>query len=232
MRTSHIMDHRSIPADAGEATSPSSIAHSREVDPRGCGGGNEDRIVWFSTSGRSPRMRGRRLFNQEHLATLGSIPADAGEAQNHQYYSNRRRVDPRGCGGGHEQDLTKCGHEGRSPRMRGRRGLVIFTIKPMRSIPADAGEASSTGKLMNPSQVDPRGCGGGLEQRRELAVSRGRSPRMRGRHRSRNLPNSVSRSIPADAGEAHGKGFACNPKGVDPRGCGGGSSIKQTTTNC
>ncbi len=95
---------------------------------------------------------------------LGSIPADAGEANPVTKAKDSIEVDPRGCGGGGPSFERQALPTGRSPRMRGRQTGIWIGIAHQGSIPADAGEAIAQEFKTMTSWVDPRGCGGGTER--------------------------------------------------------------------
>ncbi len=133
-------------------------------------------------------------------------------------------VDPR-VGGGDIQDAKTwpSGH-GRSPRGRGRRYVGKVKGGPVGSIPAWAGETTTTAEELMSSTVDPR-VGGG--DRRALVLtlcSGGRSPRGRGRLQAGTRALKECRSIPAWAGETAAPRQARGWQGVDPR-VGGGDNF-------
>ena len=90
-----------------------------------------------------------------------------------------------------------------------------------RSIPAYAGEPTSSPPQALSSQVYPRVCGGtgGMMRRRRRAT--GLSPRMRGNHRGFTGRRRRLGSIPAYAGEPCRRACGWSPGWVYPRVCGG-----------
>ena len=69
------------------------------------------------------------------------------------------RVDPRVCGEDGLAILAAVLFAGRSPRVRGRRGLALDHLQAVRSIPACAGKTrNGTGDAVR-TWVDPRVCG-------------------------------------------------------------------------
>ena len=133
----------------------------------------------------------------------------------------RRGVDPRGCGGATPPVWFHASSSGRSPRVRGSLPLASRQRLPIGSIPAGAGEPTSSVICSGTSWVDPRGCGGANEPSGAGMKPYGRSPRVRG-SRPRTAGEQVEiGSIPAGAGEpAHGEPPPPFAR-VDPRGCGG-----------
>ena len=69
----------SIPACAGETTAPDSKRTGAGVYPRVCGGNETLSPLPRLQSGLSPRVRGKRNAVAVAPATVGSIPACAGE---------------------------------------------------------------------------------------------------------------------------------------------------------
>ncbi len=221
----------SIPAYAGEAPGQQYPHPSEKVDPRVCGGGDAGYNTSMVYAGRSPRMRGRRISPSPRNLFVRSIPAYAGEAHFYASFSATCRVDPRVCGGGHQVSILFMVCAGRSPRMRGRHRHSNSCRSKCGSIPAYAGEAPTYQPPQITSQVDPRVCGGGIDDLEQGMRERGRSPRMRGRQIQRHHGLKSLRSIPAYAGEAGLRGGSACPRTVDPRVCGGGTKwiyIKHT----
>ena len=70
----------SIPACAGEATTPAAIAIIPRVYPRVCGGSAATHARIAAQRGLSPRVRGKRYVLPNSRRKIRSIPACAGEA--------------------------------------------------------------------------------------------------------------------------------------------------------
>ena len=115
----------SIPAHAGETDASVGISRADEVDPRACGGDFIKDADMDGRSGRSPRMRGRRALGAAGWRYDGSIPAHAGETSKKNTNSYEKGVDPRACGGDEPVLIPLHLVQGRSPRMRGRRVLLL-----------------------------------------------------------------------------------------------------------
>ena len=78
-----VLEHRSIPACAGEPRPvPKHTAHVR-VYPRVCGGTAPSGHDSQAQEGLSPRVRGNRRGSRPHAAPSRSIPACAGEPPRH-----------------------------------------------------------------------------------------------------------------------------------------------------
>ena len=131
---------RSIPACAGEPTTPLTPAVSPWVYPRVCGGTIDGVIVCALLVGLSPRVRGNPGEVGGHQILAGSIPACAGEPE---YGANgpiQKGVYPRVCGGTGLNLYRGEMPNGLSPRVRGNRALGPHGAGLLRSIPACAGE--------------------------------------------------------------------------------------------
>ncbi len=206
----------------------------QEVDPRGCGGDRVRARRNAAEKGRSPRVRGRRAEELGLGTYPGSIPAGAGETAASRRAAAAGWVDPRGCGGDIGSKTNRTCGRGRSPRVRGRQVSWTQITFTTRSIPAGAGETPPPAPYLRALGVDPRGCGGDLCRRHAARASRGRSPRVRGRHLWNRIDKQVERSIPAGAGETSPLSTQCKAEKVDPRGCGGDSSSLRFdySTNC
>ena len=150
----------SIPACAGEPTKGGTRASQGRVYPRVCGGTVELLALALAGAGLSPRVRGNRAAVPILVTVIGSIPACAGEPRGRVLDSERSRVYPRVCGGTPWRRAASPRAAGLSPRVRG-------NLQPPRqlqpiggSIPACAGEPSSSAWCAAGSWVYPRVCGG------------------------------------------------------------------------
>ena len=192
-----------------------------KVYPR-VGGGTVDGSKPIGVvQGLSPRWRGNRLHKASESLRLRSIPALAGEPSPTLRACRKMTVYPR-VGGG-----TQCGNggwmmpAGLSPRWRGNRFHLPRAKVRHGSIPALAGEPSSSVSNTALPPVYPRVGGGTVA---DLSVSPrtwGLSPRWRG-----NLNNSgsfeyIMGSIPALAGEPVGASIQPASVSVYPRVGGG-----------
>ena len=90
---------RSIPARAGEPTTPFVSAIKSRVYPRACGGTGAGDTYQLAGYGLSPRVRGNPATRQENPSPEGSIPARAGEPRMQESRNIQCRVYPRACGG-------------------------------------------------------------------------------------------------------------------------------------
>ncbi len=211
----------SIPAGAGEPTSSHALSEVVMVYPRGCGGTYLKSMLTRQYAGLSPRVRGNpaRAFGAMRL--IGSIPAGAGEPTSSHALSEVVMVYPRGCGGTYLKSMLTRQYAGLSPRVRGNLLKVDVDQAVWGSIPAGAGEPSSSLWSNAPDRVYPRGCGGTFLIFFSMLLNGGLSPRVRGNHSG--LPEAMMRrrSIPAGAGEPASTSPRPRYSRVYPRGCGG-----------
>ena len=192
---------RSIPASAGETLSRRWRRRAAPVHPRECGGNTVTITGAPTTSGPSPRVRGKRFRRRSGLVGIRSIPASAGETGALPAIPRSRRVHPRECGGnvlpsGGFRRLT-----GPSPRVRGKRHVFRSCITRPGSIPASAGETRFIRIALQHVRVHPRECGGNPPAGREILAVKGPSPRVRGKLGQLRSIANTGRSIPASAGE-------------------------------
>ena len=110
---------------------------------------------------------------------------------------------------------------GLSPRLRGNHDDSDLVAEYERSIPAPAGEPGTWWNTPAPRAVYPRACGGTAANAVIGALRSGLSPRLRGNLFGTVSGASITRSIPAPAGEPYG--WTAGPKSsrVYPRACGG-----------
>ena len=211
----------SIPACAGEAAIGGDWRPPMTVHPRVCGGSLYSTIQMPTTSGPSPRVRGKLRRAPVRPFPYRSIPACAGEAGWCCPTTRSWRVHPRVCGGSGRITVGEIFGPGPSPRVRGKRVADELGVAPVRSIPACAGEAGTTRSAPPAAPVHPRVCGGSRLGASERTASAGPSPRVRGKQYPPGLPTSSMRSIPACAGEASNEARRGWTTKVHPRVCGG-----------
>ena len=113
--------HRSIPARAGEPSSPTSPWARPRVYPRASGGTASSSGDHAPHSGLSPRERGNRLLVRRPRPAFGSIPARAGEPALASRPGDSPWVYPRASGGTASSFGSASAGVGLSPRERGNR---------------------------------------------------------------------------------------------------------------
>ena len=97
--SSQLLQHRSIPACAGEPLAITWLVCLDTVYPRVCGGTLVSPVTSVCAEGLSPRVRGNRTMETKNLASNGSIPACAGEPPRARPGGRNYPVYPRVCGG-------------------------------------------------------------------------------------------------------------------------------------
>ena len=130
----------SIPACAGEPTSPTTSSKRLRVYPRVCGGTGVITQCPGDAEGLSPRVRGNLHCPDERQRLRGSIPACAGEPARCRGLATASRVYPRVCGGTTRHQWRIDPETGLSPRVRGNPARVGDPVEGAGSIPACAGE--------------------------------------------------------------------------------------------
>ena len=190
----------SIPACAGEPPSDSSTERVKRVYPRVCGGTVNVELLETVEEGLSPRVRGNPSHSVVRVDRRGSIPACAGEPLLNGSAGNKATVYPRVCGGTGDRGMEYLNVKGLSPRVRGNPEYGCRLSGMDGSIPACAGEPTSSKLRGSPMRVYPRVCGGTLFARTAQSTSQGLSPRVRGNLCPARWWGRHGGSIPACAG--------------------------------
>ena len=180
MRRERAMRTGSIPACAGEPATQFISRKCPKVDPRVCGGAPKIVSASRAASGRSPRVRGSHRKSRSQSKAPGSIPACAGEPALLPRWKVAARVDPRVCGGASAFRPRVQPRQGRSPRVRGSRHQLVELVALAGSIPACAGEPLYHRVPTPDEKVDPRVCGGAVDDDGFPGPVLRRSPRVRG----------------------------------------------------
>ena len=212
---------RSIPACAGEPSSPGSWSLARRVYPRVCGGTGAHRWHLQTSLGLSPRVRGNPDPFRDGDYPVGSIPACAGEPAAAAPPAAARRVYPRVCGG----TKPRCSHrnsspwvyprvcggtrlclseaaldQGLSPRVRGNRVAPVPGHLRHRSIPRVRGTGATSVSIGRGVGLSPRVRGNHKAVARD-DLTAGSIPRVRGNQFEQVRTGRKIWSIPACAGE-------------------------------
>ena len=90
--------------------------------------------------------------------------------------------------------------------MRGTLHLMAVILRPLRIIPADAGNTSDRFQCDHRQRDHPRGCGEHMYTKSKGFNDQGSSPRMRGTLWDDVIVTSKGRIIPADAGNTRETG--------------------------
>ena len=211
---------RAIPARAGNASSGRSRTCAPAGHPRAGGERRAIRSPAGGMSGPSPRGRGTQYGGRAMSAPIRAIPARAGNAPaasttapgspGHPRAGGERRYRRRGL-------RRDCGP---SPRGRGTRLFTVSGHRPVRAIPARAGNAPCRRRRGGPVPGHPRAGG---ERRRSTGfalLSTGPSPRGRGTPRLVLIDGRFERAIPARAGNARSSARTSSMPAGHPRAGG------------
>ena len=138
---------RSIPACAGDPCGDALAHEARAVYPRVCGGSKCARNCAMPPSGLSPRVRGIQFLRFRARYRARSIPACAGDPDEHATPRTAWKVYPRVCGGSTAAEDCARAYRGLSPRVRGILYPSRRSLRPRRSIPACAGDPPAAGVI-------------------------------------------------------------------------------------
>ena len=151
-------------------------------------------------SGSSPRVRGTRLDVRRPARRARFIPACAGNSTSPAMRSTNLSVHPRVCGELCAERFAGPCPGGSSPRVRGTRNTLFRITRPLRFIPACAGNSQTAADCQT-------GFGGS-------------SPRVRGTLSSGVQTALNGRFIPACAGNSNRRPADRGSSSVHPRVCG------------
>ena len=165
-------------------------------------------------------MRGKR----NRFWCLGyanrNIPAYAGKTSIPHNLFCPLMEHPRVCGENPIIPAAERGHDGTSPRMRGKQTRQIRPIRIRRNIPAYAGKTGVVPRLITSAAEHPRVCGENLRAPASRVRLLGTSPRMRGKPELTRRMTRTLRNIPAYAGKTQPSGRAHRSHQEHPRVCG------------
>ena len=213
---------RNIPAYAGKTRRSVGSCGGFQEHPRACG---ENVAVNFrspASTGTSPRMRGKLVELTMPPLVFRNIPAHVGKTlllgQETARAAEHPRVcgendtgfplpppseHPRVCGENDSFDDSGADTGGTSPRMRGKRTTTLVRRVTRGNIPAHAGKTGFAAESDGVWAEHPRACGENGWGFRGHRISRGTSPRMRGKLPRYGEISIHSRNIPAHAGKTN-----------------------------
>ena len=153
-----------IPACAGKTARQPGALPGAPAHPRVCGENSARRRSWNSSTGSSPRVRGKLKHMGGMLWDAGLIPACAGKTPSLRPGANHLGAHPRVCGENQRERGRGESHEGSSPRVRGKlQGLS--RLSPFRGlIPACAGKTPVPRPECAISKAHPRVCGENVQR--------------------------------------------------------------------
>ena len=217
---SEFIQHRFIPAPAGNRPGRTHRQETGTVHPRACGEQTDVSTLDRGSDGSSPRLRGTADRSDDTVLTFRFIPAPAGNSTSTRFPTKGEPVHPRACG---EQVATRDGVSriiGSSPRLRGTdHGLHDF-LDIERFIPAPAGNSRRPGREHRTVSVHPRACGEQTLRDGNNHVGIGSSPRLRGTGNTERRDQTGQRFIPAPAGNSLEWRRRRGMITVHPRACG------------
>ena len=148
-----------IPAHAGKTSVPRSKTRSLRAHPRVCGENRPGRPRIVSTTGSSPRVRGKQRCLLMELPAFGLIPACAGKTESCGCSTSVDRAHPRVCG--ENAPFLSCPPiiTGSSPRVRGKRARECPPSWFSGLIPACAGKTYRKRACGLLERAHPRVCG-------------------------------------------------------------------------
>ena len=133
---------RNIPAYAGKTNAGITGSDAGTEHPRVCGENLAASRPRLSTSGTSPRMRGKPASRLPWTASFRNIPAYAGKTRDRSSGGAAGKEHPRVCGENVNPIRMGFPQLGTSPRMRGKPKAFCFLAPSRRNIPAYAGKTS------------------------------------------------------------------------------------------
>ena len=187
------------------------------------------RAVWLRTlnrgCGTSPHARGKGHPQPLRTVSPRYIPACAGQGKLRPRRVDRPMVHPRMRGARPRRMVHAHGAHGTSPRARGKaRGHRCYPGR-QRYIPACAGQGIRRGQRVARSTVHPRVRGARIHINAYTYQKDGTSPRARGKGWSLALRASISRYIPACAGQGTARELGLPIPSVHPRVRGQGAQV-------
>ena len=192
---------RLIPACAGKTGFGGGRSRRWRAHPRVCGENAAGVYLMYRRRGSSPRVRGKRAGGGARGGACGLIPACAGKTLRSWWTCTTRTAHPRVCGENLDADLESVSPQGSSPRVRGKREVVIPASLVPGLIPACAGKTQRESGRAPGGRAHPRVCGENLGGAALKAGDTGSSPRVRGKRVSRLPGDDRARLIPACAGK-------------------------------
>ena len=170
--------------------------------------------------GSSPRVRGKPAPLRLGRTRRGLIPACAGKTGCGRVSGCRGWAHPRVCGENSRYQGCSIGHDGSSPRVRGKPTGIRDDANNGGLIPACAGKTFYTADAIRTYAAHPRVCGENTNTSRKPAGKTGSSPRVRGKLAAAAIPPKASRLIPACAGKTARRFTSGLSIWAHPRVCG------------
>ena len=225
-----------IPARAGKTSRATATPCTWRAHPRVCGENLGVEARDSNDGGSSPRVRGKHQRGRSLRHARGLIPACAGETTCSHARNLTPKAHPRVCGENVSAPSLLSVHLGSSPRLRGKHRLLRRRDRPLRLIPARAGQTDHGDIQGCRYGAHPRACGENIVSSAAVIALCGSSPRVRGNPIMGTSRVAATGLIPARAGKtfppvsswlsspAHPRACGENDVGRDPLRAGLGSS--------
>ncbi|RYQ24032.1 hypothetical protein PG2029B_1428 [Bifidobacterium pseudolongum subsp. globosum] len=195
------VEHRIIPAHAGQTRDIAWRAGRTPDHPRTCGANYFASGNFFGRYGSSPHMRGKLRADCSARAPRWIIPAHAGQTMRNRSSRPLPADHPRTCGANAPNTVFLMPRTGSSPHMRGKLSDSRPPPQSPRIIPAHAGQTSNPRRKSWKPTDHPRICGANVDSAVQSNPPDGSSPHMRGKpFRPVAFPPRI-RIIPAHAGQ-------------------------------
>ena len=173
---------RLIPARAGKTTNARMTRASPRAHPRAGGENPPSASAKVTTSGSSPRGRGKRFAASVRNRPAGLIPARAGKTWDNISSAVSSAAHPRAGGENHRMSAAAQDALGSSPRGRGKLNGTQRSYVSNGLIPARAGKTRGVGFRRRSRPAHPRAGGENQISAQEFNEALGSSPRGRGKH--------------------------------------------------
>ncbi len=190
-----------IPARAGQTVVSSTTINEDGAHPRSRGADPCWLTARISQLGSSPLARGRHGLFRWCRATVGLIPARAGQTTDSPSVGNNAGAHPRSRGADGVYVIDSEARDGSSPLARGRRGSGVWELPEGGLIPARAGQTSFTHICQTSARAHPRSRGADTASGNTPSSFNGSSPLARGRRGLDSEVGAHCRLIPARAGQ-------------------------------
>ena len=190
-----------IPACAGKTTGVIPKAVASWAHPRVCGENDLYAYRVALDGGSSPRVRGKLYPIRMEGTNNGLIPACAGKTARKVSEETKSPAHPRVCG----ENACGCAPSmvplGSSPRVRGKLQHAPGCFNLHGLIPACAGKTPPVDNPVENPGAHPRVCGENKPGMIHAGVTKGSSPRVRGKPFHMDAGGIIDRLIPACAGK-------------------------------
>ena len=185
-----------------------------------CGENEGEQREHLAFGGSSPRVRGKLLATSLGTKSAGLIPACAGKTCLPAARARPRRAHPRVCGENIPAVIAGCSFAGSSPRVRGKRRVLILAAGASGLIPACAGKTRCFPWRHLRPWAHPRVCGENARVNQVNLRREGSSPRVRGKRAAQQKTPDLQRLIPACAGKTLPLPWTISAVPAHPRVCG------------